>query len=85
MVAYLCTYILKSIELCTLSGKLYGMYIISQQRGFPGGSDSKESLCNGQETWVWSLGREDPLEKRMATYSSILAWRIPWTEEPGRL
>ena len=52
MVAHLCTYILKSIELCTLSGKLYGMYIISQQRGFPGGSDSKESLCNGQETWV---------------------------------
>ena len=38
-----------------------------------------------QETWVQSLGREDPLEKEMATYSSILAWRIPWTEEPGRL
>ena len=38
-----------------------------------------------QETWVWSLGREDPLEKEMATHSSILAWRIPWTEEPGRL
>ena len=37
------------------------------------------------ETWVWSLGREDPLEKEMATHSSILAWRIPWTEEPGRL
>ena len=37
------------------------------------------------ETWVWSLGREDPLEKRMATQSSILAWRIPWTEEPDRL
>ena len=35
-----------------------------------------------QETWVWSLGREDPLEKGMATHSSILAWRIPWTEEP---
>ena len=35
-----------------------------------------------QETWVWSLGQEDPLEKKMATYSSILAWRIPWTEEP---
>ena len=32
---------------------------------------------------VWSLGREDPLEKEMATHSSILAWRIPWTEEPG--
>ena len=38
-----------------------------------------------QETWVRSLGREDPLEKEMATHSSILAWRISWTEEPGRL
>ena len=38
-----------------------------------------------QETWVRSLGREDPLEKEMATHSSILAWRMPWTEEPGRL
>ena len=38
-----------------------------------------------QETWVWSLGWEDPLEKRMATHSSILVWRIPWTEEPGGL
>ena len=37
-----------------------------------------------QETWVRSLGREDPLEKEMVTYSSILAWRIPWMEEPGR-
>ena len=38
-----------------------------------------------QETWVRFLGREDPLEKEMATHSSILAWRMPWTEEPGRL
>ena len=38
-----------------------------------------------QETQVWSLGEEDPLEKGMATHSSILAWRTPWTEEPGRL
>ena len=38
-----------------------------------------------QETWVRSLGREDPLEKGMATHFSILAWRIPWTEEPGGL
>ena len=38
-----------------------------------------------QETWVRSLGQEDPLEKGMATYSNILAWRIPWTEESGRL
>ena len=38
-----------------------------------------------QETWVRFLGWEDPLEKEMATHSSILAWRIPWTEEPGGL
>ena len=38
-----------------------------------------------QETWVQSLGREDALEKEMATHSSTLAWKIPWTEEPGRL
>ena len=38
-----------------------------------------------QETWVQSLGREDPLEKEMATHSGILAWKIPWTEEPGKL
>ena len=37
------------------------------------------------ETWVQSLGREDPVEKGMATPSSILAWRIPWTERPGGL
>ena len=38
-----------------------------------------------QETWVQSLGQEDPLEKELATHSSILAWKIPWTEEPGGL
>ena len=38
-----------------------------------------------QETWVQSLGQEDTLEEGMATHSSILAWRIPWTEEPGGL
>ena len=38
-----------------------------------------------QETWVQSLDQKDPLEKGMATHSSILAWRIPWTEEPGEL
>ena len=38
-----------------------------------------------QETWVRSLGREDRLEEEMATHSGILDWRIPWTEEPGRL
>ena len=38
-----------------------------------------------RETWVWPLGREDPLEKEMTTHSSTLVWKIPWTEEPGRL
>ena len=48
--------------------------------GFPGGAEVKASACN-VETWVRSLGRDDPLEKEMATHSSICAWRIPWTEE----
>ena len=51
---------------------------------FPGGSVVK-NLPAMQQTQVLSLGQEDPLEKGMATHSSILAWRIPWTEEPGRL
>ena len=38
-----------------------------------------------QETWVWSLGWEDPLGKEMAIDSSTIAWKIPWTEQPGRL
>ena len=44
-----------------------------------------KNLSAMQETQVPSLGQADPLEKEMATYSSILAWRIPWTEEPDRL
>ena len=44
-----------------------------------------KNLAAIQETWIQSLGQEDPLEEKMATHSSILAWRIPWTEEPGRL
>ena len=44
-----------------------------------------KNLTAMQETWVQSLGQEDPLEEGTATHSSILAWRIPWTEEPGGL
>ena len=51
---------------------------------FPSGSVVK-NLPAMQETWVWFLGREDPLVKEMATHFSILAWRIPWAEEPGGL
>ena len=51
------------------------------------GLSGRESTCmhEMQERWVGPLGWEDPLEKGMATHSSILAWRIPWTEEPGEL
>ena len=48
-------------------------------------AQSVKNLPAMQETWVRFLGQEDPLEKEMATHSSILAWRIPWTEHPGRL
>ena len=51
---------------------------------FPDGWDGKGSACNAG-TWVRPLGQEDPLGKGMATHSSILAWRIPWTVEPGGL
>ena len=53
-------------------------------QGFPGGSDGKESGCNaGDLGSILGFGRS--LEKGVATHSSILAWRIPWTEEPGKL
>ena len=62
------------------------MYVYMIYMGFPHSSVGKEvkNLPAMQKTWVQSLGQEDPLEKEMATHSSILAWRIPWTEEPGR-
>ena len=47
------------------------------------GVKNPPTLWYPQETWVGSLGREDPLEEGRATHSSVLAWRIPWTEEPG--
>ena len=53
-------------------------------QGFPGGAVVENPPANA-ETWVQSLDWEDPLEEEMATHSSICAWRIPWTEEPGGL
>ena len=55
--------------------------------GFPGGATVKNwpVMQETQEAWVQSLGGEEPLEEEMASHSSILAWKIPWTEEPGRL
>ena len=52
---------------------------------FHGGSDGKKNPPEMQEIWIRSLVWEDPLKKGMATHASILAWRIPWTEEPGGL
>ena len=58
-----------------------------EKRGFPGGTAVKNQLWiqETHEMQIGSLGREDPVEQEMATYSSILAWKIPWTEEPGGL
>ena len=52
--------------------------------GLPGGPAVK-NLPAKQKMWLWFLSQEDPLEKEMATHSSILVWKIPWTEEPGGL
>ena len=54
--------------------------------GFPGGSVGKESACNAADSGdsVWSTAQEDPLEKGVATHSSIFAWRILWAKDPGR-
>jgi len=56
----------------------------SSKMWLPWWLDCKESICNVGDLWVWSLGWEDPLKKEMATHSSILAWRILWTEKLGR-
>ena len=61
-----------------------GSSLLYAGKGFPGGSDGKESTCKVGDPSS-NLGQEDPLEKGMATHSNILAWRIPWTEEPEEL
>ena len=61
-------------------------YSLKEEGGFPGDSVVKNPPTKEkQETWVRLLGQEDPMEQEMATYSSILAWVIPWTEETGKL
>ena len=60
---------------CYLSGNLWTSQVAQMVKNLPA----------VKETWVQSLGQEDPLKKEMATHSSVLAWRIPWTEEPGGL
>ena len=65
--------------------KLINKYVSFCSFGASLGAQMVKNLPTMQETWVWSLGQEDLLEKRMATHSSILAWRILWREEPGWL
>ena len=67
------------MEIC-FQVKWYGDYTGDS----PGGLDGKESVCDAEDL-VWSLCQEDPLEKKVATNSCIIAWRIPWTEELGCL
>ena len=64
------------------SSKKQNLNFLFARASLPGGTDGKESQMAMQETWVQSLGWENPLEKEMATHSSLIAWRIPWTEEP---
>ena len=62
--------------------------LLRDKMGFPGGLAGREPACQCRKhkrSQVQSLGEEDPLAKEMATHSSILSWKIPWTEEPGRL
>ena len=96
--ATLCLLIYLSFPLF-LSSELYNFYYTNSVKillsayilnisympmGSPGRSDGKAPVCDAGDR-VRSLGREDPLEKEMATHSSTLAWKISWTEEPGRL
>ena len=89
---------MKLKDACSLEKKLWQAYLIKKQRyhfankgpfsqsyGFSLVAWSVKNLPAMQEIQVKFLGPEDPLEEDIATHSSILAWRIPWTEEPGRL
>ena len=66
------------------SSNVAEMGFVITHLGFPGGSAVKNTPAMW-ETWIRSLSWEDPLQEDMATHSSILAWRIPWTQEPGGL
>ena len=69
------------LTLQTLSESKF-LFLLEYPQGFPGAQTVK-NLPTMQETWVRPLGWEDPLEEKMAIHSNILAWRIPWAEEPG--
>jgi len=64
-------------------GRNFGPYFVRNEASLV--AQIVKNLPAMQETWVQSLGQEDPLKKDMATHPSVFAWRIPWTEEPGGL
>jgi len=73
---------MKLKDACSLEEKLWQTYTVYRASLL---AQMVKRLPVMRETCVWSLGQEDPLEKEMATHSSTLAWKIPWTEEPGRI
>ena len=75
----------KSVQMLTTNNHFLHLMIFNILRGDSLVAQTVKNLAAMQETCVWSLGWEDLLEKGMDTHSSILAWRIPWTEEPDRL
>ena len=70
--------------ICTVNDFTFLELLVSESKSFPSGSVVKNLSNNVRDTGLIQ-GQEDPLEKEMATHPSILAWKIPWTEEPGRL
>ena len=85
-----------NLDFLTSKPWVFFLYCNKTNPTFPGGASGKESTCQYRRhkrrgsVWIFptqvrSLGQKDPLEEAMATHSSILAWRIPWTEEPGGL
>ena len=86
MFIYLCDMYASKRLRCWVKRILKAVFcaLVQGRVGFSGDSAVK-NLPTMQETWIWSLGWEEPLEEGTGTHSSILAWRIPWTEESGRL
>ena len=83
---YCTQYVISSCIRVAANGILLFSFMVSSiPLSFPHGSSGPHARQESQETWVRSLGWEDPLEEEMETHSIILAWRIPRTEEPGGL
>ena len=85
LVIFLLTYFNVLLRMNILNIPILNMHQLVIKLGLSLVAQTVKNLPAMQKTWLWSLGGEDPLEKGMATYCSIPAWRIPWTEEPDGL